>query len=252
MTGAVECRYYGRNFTADEMALLHALIAAEPQPNRAGLSREFCRRIGWFKPDGGLKDMMARVVMLAMHKDGLIELPPPKGRRNRPRPIVFGPDTEPPLLPAPTTLRAERQWFDGTVEASDRKELRRTRRQKGCCHTGPSLCRFHAPGERHGATRDKLYDKPRKDVWLRPLRRDWQRTLNRSQAGPSPCSASPSSLSATGGLPRDFTDNRGPRLNRIRLRYEDEPGRREDNLFQYNNKWFEIPKENKRVFAPGA
>ena len=27
--------------------------------------------------------------------------------------------------------------------------------------------------------RDKLYDKPCKDVWLRPLRRDWQRTLNR-------------------------------------------------------------------------
>ena len=26
--------------------------------------------------------------------------------------------------------------------------------------------------------RDKLYDKPRKDVWLRPLRRDWKRTLN--------------------------------------------------------------------------
>ena len=27
--------------------------------------------------------------------------------------------------------------------------------------------------------RDKLYEKPRKDVWLRPLRRDWRRTLNR-------------------------------------------------------------------------
>ena len=27
--------------------------------------------------------------------------------------------------------------------------------------------------------RDKLYDKPRKDVWLRPLRRDWQRALTR-------------------------------------------------------------------------
>jgi len=26
---------------------------------------------------------------------------------------------------------------------------------------------------------DKLFDKPRKDVWLRPLRRDRQRTLNR-------------------------------------------------------------------------
>ena len=27
--------------------------------------------------------------------------------------------------------------------------------------------------------RDKLYDKPRKDIWLRPLRKDWKRALNR-------------------------------------------------------------------------
>ncbi len=27
--------------------------------------------------------------------------------------------------------------------------------------------------------RDKLYDKPRKNAWLRPLRKDWKRTLNR-------------------------------------------------------------------------
>ena len=100
----VECRYYGRDFTADEMALLRALIAAEPQPNRAALSREFCRRISWFKPDGGLKDMMARVTMLAMHRDGVIALPPPRKRRNPSRPIVFGPDTEPPLFPPPTML----------------------------------------------------------------------------------------------------------------------------------------------------
>ena len=104
MTGSVECRYYGRDFTVEEMALLRALIAAEPQPTRAALSREFCRRIGWLKPDGGLKDMMARVAMLAMHKDSVIALPPPRGRKHRPRPIVFGPDTEPPLFPAPTTL----------------------------------------------------------------------------------------------------------------------------------------------------
>ena len=56
------------------------------------------------KPDGGLKDMMARVTMLAMHKDGLITLPPPRRGRGRPKPIVFGPDTEPPLFPAPSTL----------------------------------------------------------------------------------------------------------------------------------------------------
>ena len=64
VTGAIECRYYGRDFTAGEMALLRALIAGPPPLNRHMLSKEFCR-IGWFKPDGGLKDMMARVAMLA-------------------------------------------------------------------------------------------------------------------------------------------------------------------------------------------
>ena len=47
---------------------------------------------------------MARVTMLAMHNDGLIVLPPPKWPRPPRRPIVFGPDSEPPLFPAPTTL----------------------------------------------------------------------------------------------------------------------------------------------------
>ena len=42
--------------------------------------------------------------MLAMHRDGVIVLPSPKGRQYRPKPIVFGPDTEPPLFPPPTTL----------------------------------------------------------------------------------------------------------------------------------------------------
>ena len=104
MTGAIECRYHGRDFTADEMALMHALIAADPQPTRAALSREFCRRIGWLKPDGGLKDMMARGTMLAMDRDGTIKLPPPKWRPGPPKPVVFGPDTEPPPFPVPATL----------------------------------------------------------------------------------------------------------------------------------------------------
>ena len=72
------------------------------------LSKAFCRRIGWFKPDGGLKDMMARVTMLAMHHDALIVLPTPKWRQNRLRPIAFTQATEPPLFPAPTTLEDAR------------------------------------------------------------------------------------------------------------------------------------------------
>ena len=108
MTGEVECRYHGRDFTASEMTLLRALISGPPALSRHALSREFCRRIGWYKTDGGLKDMMARVTMLAMHRDGRIELPPPRQPRAPRRPIAFGPDTEPPLLPPPTTLEQVR------------------------------------------------------------------------------------------------------------------------------------------------
>ena len=121
MTRAIECRYYGRDFTAGEMALLRALIAGPPPLNRLALSKEFCRRIGWLKPDGGLKDMMARVTMLAMHRDGVIELPAPTRRKHRPRSIVFGPHTEPPLFPAPTTLDEVRPLDLRTVVRNTRE-----------------------------------------------------------------------------------------------------------------------------------
>ncbi|MDE3262129.1 MAG: DUF4338 domain-containing protein, partial [Acidobacteriota bacterium] len=88
---------------------------------RHALSREFCRRVGWYKADGGLKDMMARVAMLAMHRDGRIELPPPQGPPSRRKPIVFGPLTEPPLLPPPDTLDAVRPLSLRTVVRGTRE-----------------------------------------------------------------------------------------------------------------------------------
>ena len=121
LSDAVECRYYGRDFSADEMALLRTLIATDPQPTRAALAREFCRRTGWLKPDGGLKDMMAKVAMLAMHRDGRITLPPPTGKQGRPKPVVFGPDTEPPLFPSPTCLDEVRPLEIRTVVRNTRE-----------------------------------------------------------------------------------------------------------------------------------
>ena len=67
---------------------------------------------------------MARVTMLAMHRDCVIALPPPKGRQGRPGQIVFGPDTEPPLFPAPTTLDEVRPLDLRTVVRGTREGKR--------------------------------------------------------------------------------------------------------------------------------
>jgi hypothetical protein len=74
-------RYCGRDFHADEIALIRQLIAEDPARTRAEISRLTSRALAWRKADGGLKDMSARVAMLRMQEDGLIALPPPRCKR---------------------------------------------------------------------------------------------------------------------------------------------------------------------------
>ena len=74
-------RYCGRDFHPSEIAEIRRLIAEDPNRTRAELSRLTCRMLAWYKPDGGLKDMSARVAMLRMQEDKLIELPPARCKR---------------------------------------------------------------------------------------------------------------------------------------------------------------------------
>ena len=74
-------RYCGREFTDKELRRIRELIAQEPQPTRWALSQQLCSSLQWYKADGGLKEMSCRVALLRMHRDGLIELPPPR-RKN--------------------------------------------------------------------------------------------------------------------------------------------------------------------------
>ena len=71
-------RYCGRDFSEHEITEIRRLIAEDPGRTRAELSRLSCRVLQWYKADGGLKDMSARVAMLRMQTDGLITLPPPR------------------------------------------------------------------------------------------------------------------------------------------------------------------------------
>jgi len=59
------------------------------------LSKEVCGMFQWLKPDGHLKDMSCRVAMLRMHKDGLIELPPPTQSKAPLKKIEFTSGTDP-------------------------------------------------------------------------------------------------------------------------------------------------------------
>ena len=80
----MSARYCGRQFSADELACITELIAQDPRRSRAQLSRLTCQALHWYKPDGALKDMSARVAMLRMHNDGLITLPAPRCKRPDP------------------------------------------------------------------------------------------------------------------------------------------------------------------------
>jgi len=77
-------RYCGRPFTRREIDWINHLIETDPTVTRQSLSRKFCRKVDWRKPDGGLKDMSCRVAFLKMDKDGLIRLPAPKRAYSKP------------------------------------------------------------------------------------------------------------------------------------------------------------------------
>jgi hypothetical protein len=100
----VSYRYCGRHFRAEEIAQIRRLIAEAPGRTRAELSRLTCQVLGWYKADGGWKDMSARVAMLRMHRDGLIELPPP--RHPQPRATVAITSQTDPGLPIVSPARA--------------------------------------------------------------------------------------------------------------------------------------------------
>ena len=80
-------RYCGREFSDQELSQIRSLIAGHPACNRSQLSRMTCQILQWYKADGGLKEMSARVAMLRMQDDGLITLPAP--RCARPDPTVY-------------------------------------------------------------------------------------------------------------------------------------------------------------------
>lgn len=68
----------GRNITAKDIEHIKEVIAQNPDRSRRFLSQEVCRQWNWRQPNGVLRDMVCRGLMLKLHRSGLITLPPRK------------------------------------------------------------------------------------------------------------------------------------------------------------------------------
>jgi hypothetical protein len=92
----VELKYRGRVITEENILYIKELIAANPGATRRRLSQKLCESWQWKQPNGTLRDMVCRGLLLRLARTGLIELPPvkfvpsnPFVRRTRPAPLQF-------------------------------------------------------------------------------------------------------------------------------------------------------------------
>jgi hypothetical protein len=83
--------YRHRVITDADLVFIRQLIAENPQCSRRRLSEELCQAWSWVQPNGALRSMVCRGMMLMLDRRGLIELPPvrqvsrnPLSRRDKP------------------------------------------------------------------------------------------------------------------------------------------------------------------------
>ncbi len=77
---SVKLRYRGREVSDSDLTFVRGLIAEHPGASRRALSKKLCEAWNWVQPNGELRDMVCRGLMLELHRAGLIELPPVRWR----------------------------------------------------------------------------------------------------------------------------------------------------------------------------
>jgi len=92
--------YRHRVITDDDLVFIRKLIAEHPGSSRRDLSKKLCQAWNWVQANGALRDMVCRGLMLMLHRQGLIELPPVRWVNRNPmlersRPVLVGVDEAP-------------------------------------------------------------------------------------------------------------------------------------------------------------
>jgi hypothetical protein len=68
--------YRHRVITDEDLVFIRKLIADHPDSSRRNLSERLCEAWNWVQANGALRSMVCRGLMLMLHRQGLIELPP--------------------------------------------------------------------------------------------------------------------------------------------------------------------------------
>lgn len=127
----VKLTYRGRVLSAQDVAFIQTLIDAHPEASRRALSKKLCEHWDWRQPNGQLRDMVCRSLMLELHRAGHIALPPvrcrpPNNVVARRRPAALAVDTRPlratlaelkPLAIQQVRGRPEERLFGALLEA---------------------------------------------------------------------------------------------------------------------------------------
>jgi hypothetical protein len=69
-------KYRHRVITDEDLVFIRDLIASNPQSSRRNLSEKLCQAWNWVQANGALRSMVCRGLMLMLHRQALIELPP--------------------------------------------------------------------------------------------------------------------------------------------------------------------------------
>jgi hypothetical protein len=94
--------------TEDDLVFIRRLIVEHPGSSRWVLSKKLCEAWNWVQANGAVRDMLCRGLMLMLHREGLIELPPARRVTRNPmversRPVLVSVD-ETPLVASFTEL----------------------------------------------------------------------------------------------------------------------------------------------------
>ncbi|PIE59495.1 MAG: hypothetical protein CSA32_03855 [Desulfobulbus propionicus] len=76
--------YRKRTITDDDAAFIRDLITRQPDIGRCALSRKVCKAWRWVQPNGHLKDIVCRSLMLKLEREGYLKLPPRISTPNNP------------------------------------------------------------------------------------------------------------------------------------------------------------------------